>query len=113
MGSYLPSTAGEREQMLADLGFDSTDDLYAIVPEAARAGELDLPSGLTELELREKLGAMAAENTVFRSVFRGAGAYRRFVPALVKTVISKEELVTAYTPYQAEISQGVLQSIFA
>ena len=112
MGSYLPSTSGEREQMLADLGFDSTDDLYAIVPEAARAGELDLPSGLTELELREKLGAMAAENTVFRSVFRGAGAYRRFVPALVKTVISKEEFVTAYTPYQAEISQGVLQSIF-
>lgn len=112
MGSYLPSTSGEREQMLADLGFDSSDDLYAIVPEAARAGELDLPSGLTELELREKLGAMAAENTVFRSVFRGAGAYRRFVPALVKTVISKEEFVTAYTPYQAEISQGVLQSIF-
>lgn len=112
MGSYLPSTPSEREQMLAYLGFDSIDDLYAIVPKEARAGELDLPHGLTELELCEKLGAMAAGNTVFRSVFRGAGAYRRFVPALVETVISKEEFVTAYTPYQAEISQGILQSIF-
>lgn len=112
MGNYLPSTPSERAQMLADLGFESIDELYAIVPEAARAGELNLPHGLTELELRENLGAMAAENTVFRSVFRGAGAYRRFIPSLVKTVISKEEFVTAYTPYQAEISQGILQSIF-
>ena len=112
MGSYLPSTPEEREQMLADLGFDSIDDAYAIVPPEARAEELALPHGLSELELRERIGAMAAKNTVFRSVFRGAGAYRRFVPALVKTVISKEEFVTAYTPYQAEISQGVLQSIF-
>lgn len=112
MGTYLPSTPTEREQMLADLGYDSIDDLYAAVPPEARAGELALPQGLTELELRERIGALAAKNTVFRSVFRGAGAYRRFVPSLVKTVIAKEEFVTAYTPYQAEISQGVLQSIF-
>ena len=112
MGNYLPSTSTEREQMLADLGYESIDDLYAVVPAEARVHDLALPEGLSELELRDRLGAMAAKNTVFRSVFRGAGAYRRFVPALVKTVIAKEEFVTAYTPYQAEISQGVLQSIF-
>ena len=58
------------------------------------------------------MAALAGKNRVFRSVFRGAGAYRHFIPAIVKTVTSKEEFVTAYTPYQAEISQGVLQSIF-
>ena len=112
MGSYLPSTACEREQMLADLGYDSIDDLYSAVPPEARVGDLALPDGLSELELRERIGGLAAQNTVFRSVFRGAGAYRRFIPSLVKTVIAKEEFITAYTPYQAEISQGVLQSIF-
>ncbi|WP_139651049.1 aminomethyl-transferring glycine dehydrogenase subunit GcvPA [Raoultibacter phocaeensis] len=112
MGTYLPSTPTEREEMLGDLGYASIDDLYAGVPQEARVVELALPDGLTEFEVRERIAALASRNTVFRSIFRGAGAYRRFIPALVKTVTTKEEFVTAYTPYQAEISQGVLQSIF-
>lgn len=112
MGSYLPSTPTERAQMLADVGAESFDDLYAAIPRDALVSELDLPTGLSELELRERMSGLAVENTVFTSIFRGAGAYHRYIPALVKTIMSKEEFVTAYTPYQAEISQGALQSIF-
>ena len=112
MGSYVPSTLDERQVMLEELGLSSTDDLYAVVPEEARAGELDLPEGRSELEVSAEMQDLAAKNTVFKSVFRGAGAYKHYIPAIVKTVTSKEEFVTAYTPYQAEISQGVLQSIF-
>ena len=112
MASYVPSAPAEREEMLAALGLRSTDELYAGVPAAARCGALDLPAGRSELEVQEELRALAGENTVFRSCFRGAGAYRHYIPSIVRTVTSKEEFVTAYTPYQAEISQGVLQSIF-
>lgn len=112
MGSYVPSTLAERQQMLDYLGLESTDDLYAVVPPEARVSELNLPAGKSELEVAAEVGAMAAKNTVFNSVFRGAGAYRHYIPSIVKTVTSKEEFLTAYTPYQAEISQGILQSIF-
>lgn len=112
MGSYLPSTPEERAAMLAEIGCDSIDELYRNVPQDVRCGELDIPSGLSEMEVLSELERMAGKNTVFRSVFRGAGAYQRYIPALVKTVTSNEAFLTAYTPYQAEISQGVLQSIF-
>lgn len=112
MGSYIPSTLAERQQMLDFLGLASTEDLYSAVPEQARAGELNLPEGKSELEVAAEVGTMAKANTVFESIFRGAGAYDHYIPAIVKTVTSKEEFLTAYTPYQAEISQGVLQSIF-
>ena len=112
MGSYIPETARGRAEMLAAIGLAGADELYTVVPEAARAGELDLPDGMSELELVSRMEALAAENTRFSTVLRGAGAYRHFIPSIVKTVTSKEEFLTAYTPYQAEISQGVLQSIF-
>ena len=112
MARYTPSTAAEREAMLGELGLSSLDDLYSVVPEEARAGDLDLPEGRSEMEVSEELSDLAAKNTVFSSVFRGAGAYKHYIPSIVKTVTSKEEFLTAYTPYQAEISQGVLQSIF-
>ena len=112
MGSYLPSTPEERAAMLAEIGCDSIDELYRNVPQDVRCGELDIPSGMSEMEVLAELERMADKNTVFRSIFRGAGAYQRYIPALVKTVTSNEAFLTAYTPYQAEISQGVLQSIF-
>ena len=98
--------------MLQAIGLTSTDQLFDVVPEAVRVKNLDLPEGLSEWEVSERMAALAGKNRVFRSVFRGAGAYRHYIPAIVKTVTSKEEFLTAYTPYQAEISQGVLQSIF-
>ena len=112
MGSYIPSTGEERQAMLQAIGLTSTDQLFDLVPEAVRVKNLDLPEGLSEWEVSERMAALAGKNRVFRSVFRGAGAYRHYIPAIVKTVTSKEEFLTAYTPYQAEISQGVLQSIF-
>ena len=112
MGSYIPSTGEERQAMLQAIGLTSTDQLFDVVPESVRVKSLDLPEGLSELEVGQKMAELAAKNRVFPSVFRGAGAYRHYIPSIVKTVTSKEEFLTAYTPYQAEISQGVLQSIF-
>jgi len=112
MGSYIPATGEERQKMLATIGLNSLDELYGVVPQEVRVKSLDLPEGMSELEVAGVMADKAAKNTVFRSVFRGAGAYRHYIPAIVKTVTGKEEFLTAYTPYQAEISQGVLQSIF-
>ena len=112
MGSYIPATGEERKAMLASLGLSSMEELFQVVPDEARVHELNLPEGLSEMEVARKVGSLAEKNVRVRSVFRGAGAYRHFSPSIVKTVTSKEEFVTAYTPYQAEISQGVLQSIF-
>lgn len=112
MGSYIPSTAEEQKLMLESVGLKSFEDLYSVVPQEVLVKELNIPSGLTELEVAKKVSAMAEKNTCFKSIFRGAGAYRHYIPSIVKTITSKEEFVTAYTPYQAEISQGVLQSIF-
>jgi len=112
MGSYIPSTLEEREEMLATVGVKSLDDLYAQVPAAMRLKELDLPSGKSELEVAAIMEAISLKNKVFPYIFRGAGAYNHYIPAIVKSVSTKEEFLTAYTPYQAEISQGLLQSIF-
>lgn len=113
MGSYIPSTVSQQEEMLKEAGFSSLADLYRDVPEDLKLqGELNLPEGLSELETAKTMRRIASQNKVYESVFRGAGAYQHYIPAIVKSVVNKEEFVTAYTPYQAEISQGVLQSIF-
>jgi glycine dehydrogenase subunit 1 len=88
------------------------DEFFAAVPEDARVKEPRLPAGMPELETARKISALADENRVFPVIFRGAGAYRHYIPAAVKRICSNESFITAYTPYQAEISQGLLQSIF-
>lgn len=113
MGSYIPNTKEEQLEMLHEIGMNSFDDLYTDVPEKMRLKrELNLPSGLSEMEVAEKMEQMAGKNVRYRHIFRGAGSYDHYIPAIVKQITSKEEFVTAYTPYQAEISQGLLQSIF-
>lgn len=112
MGGYVPATERDRAEMLSVIGASSVDDLFSAVPASIRVASLNLPEGMSELETDAKLRALAGKNRVFPSVFRGAGAYKHYIPAIVKSVTSKEEFLTAYTPYQAEISQGVLQSIF-
>ena len=112
MGRYIPETLSEQEAMLREIGYSSIDDLYHMVPEQVKLKELNIPEGKSEMEVLEEMKAIADKNVVFRSIFRGAGVYKHHIPAIVKTITSKEEFLTAYTPYQAEISQGVLQSIF-
>ena len=113
MGSYVPSNQAERQAMLQSLGVSSVKELYdAIPPEVLLNRELNIPEGKAEMAVRDQMEALAAKNVVFHSVFRGAGAYRHYIPSIAKYIPAKEEFLTSYTPYQAEISQGVLQAIF-
>ena len=113
MGSYVPSTGKERQEMLQAIGLQSFKDLYQDVPQSMYLDSaLAIPSGMSELEVSRAVSQMAAKNRLFSTVLRGAGAYDHYIPSIVKTIPAKEEFLTAYTPYQAEMSQGVLQSIF-
>ena len=114
MGSYVPNTPAERQEMLEALGLSSFRDLFAVVPEEMylEDGALNIPQGMSELEVIRKVSEMAGKNRIFSTVLRGAGAYDHYIPSIVKYIPAKEEFLTAYTPYQAEMSQGILQSIF-
>ncbi len=113
MASYIPSTRDERLEMLKTVGVSSYRELYRDVPPEMYLDQgLNIPEGLSELEVGRKVSAMAARNRVFPTVLRGAGAYDHYIPSIVKYIPAKEEFLTAYTPYQAEMSQGILQSIF-
>ena len=112
---YLPLTDTDRAAMLSAIGVPSIDALYADVPAAARLKDgLDLPGHQGELEVGRAVTALAAKNVPAGSVpsFLGAGAYRHHVPAAVDYIIQRGEFLTAYTPYQPEISQGTLQALF-
>ena len=113
MKSYVPSTPAERQEMLEAIGLSSFDALYADVPESLRLGrELNLPGGMSELSVRRLFAALARQNNTELLTFRGAGAYHHYIPAAVPQLASRSEFYTAYTPYQAEMSQGMLQAIF-
>ena len=113
--SYLALTEADREAMLDAIGVDSLDELFADLPPGVRFDRpLDLPRALTEQELTAYFEQLAAQNEHNGShvSFLGAGLYDHYVPAVVDAVLQRGELLTAYTPYQPELSQGVLQSIF-
>ncbi len=113
MGSYIPSTPAQRQEMLQAIGLSSFRELYGDVPaEMYLDRPLEIPSGMSELEAGRAVRAMAAKNRVYDVILRGAGAYDHYIPSIVKYIPAKEEFLTAYTPYQAEMSQGLLQSIF-
>ena len=114
MASFIPSTKEERLEMLKAIGLNDYRDLYKDVPAEMllEDGELNIPCGMSELEVNRRVSAMAGKNRVFSTVLRGAGAYDHYIPSIVKYIPAKEEFLTAYTPYQAEMSQGILQSIF-
>jgi len=110
---YLPLSDTDREGMLGVVGAATQDDLFASIPADVRRRP-ELPDGMSEAELVDYFGEISRQNQDLTrlSSFLGAGAYRRFIPAAVSQVISRPEFFTAYTPYQAEASQGWLQSIF-
>jgi len=113
--NYTQLTQQDTTQMLEVLGAGSIDDLFAKIPESTRlATDLHIPPGISELELLRDAGALAAKNEDTSRVvcFLGAGAYDHFVPTLVDALAAQTEFLTAYTPYQAEASQGVLQLFY-
>ena len=112
---YLSLTDEDREEMLRTIGVDSVDELFRDIPAGMRFGrELDLEPPLSEQELFAHVADLAARNADAGSElsFLGAGIYDHYVPAVVDAVLQRGELLTAYTPYQPEMSQGVLQAIF-
>ena len=110
---YLPKSDSERREMLDACGVGSAEDFFAHLPESVRLKRpLELEAGLSEYEIVEYFRARAAENANGYASFLGAGVYNHYRPVLVDTVVSRGEFLTSYTPYQAEISQGTLTTIF-
>jgi glycine dehydrogenase subunit 1 len=110
--TYSPHTDADRAHMLGAVGVASVDELFADVPAAVRASDWQLPAALTEQEVRTELSRLAGRNRIPEVSFLGAGVYRHHIPSVVGEVIGRPEFATAYTPYQPEVSQGTLQSIY-
>jgi glycine dehydrogenase subunit 1 len=111
--SYISLTNDDREQMLAAIGVASIDELFRDIPADVRfRRDLNVPPALAEADLTRHLEQLAAKNVLDDVSFLGAGMYDHYVPAVVDAVLQRGEFLTAYTPYQPELSQGVLQAIF-
>src|SRR4030067_2674019 len=111
---YIPHSEDDRRQMLRAIGIDRLDDLYDAVPESVRFPDLDLPPGVSEMEIMDELQALSEANLDMghTACFLGAGASHHFIPSAVDAILRRSEFYTAYTPYQPEVSQGTLQAIF-
>ncbi|WP_294538023.1 aminomethyl-transferring glycine dehydrogenase subunit GcvPA [uncultured Rhodoblastus sp.] len=112
---YLPLSSDDRADMLARIGVETIDDLYADAPQdVLLKTPLDLPRRRSEIEVERRLSALSAKNVAAgaKPFFVGAGAYKHHVPASVDHLIQRSEFLTSYTPYQPEISQGTLQVLF-
>ena len=111
--NFILNTAQQIEEILKVVGVSSINDLFKDIPKGILLKEdLKIDRGLSELELKDKLREIANKNKVDFISFLGAGSYNHFVPSIVNHIISRSEFYTAYTPYQPEISQGILQSIY-
>src|SRR5438093_5626260 len=112
---YIPNTDDDRRAMLERIGVVALDELFADIPGKFQIDGLKLASALPELELPRQMSELAARNVVAGNgvaSFLGGGAYRHFIPSTVGHIVSRSEYYTAYTPYQPEISQGTLQTMF-
>jgi len=112
---YIPNTDDDRRAMLGAIGVASIDELFADIPTEFRIDGLGLPPALAELDLTREMTAEASRNIVAGNgvaTFLGAGAYRHYIPSTVSHIVGRSEFYTAYTPYQPEISQGTLQTMF-
>ncbi|MBU0757016.1 MAG: aminotransferase class V-fold PLP-dependent enzyme, partial [Nanoarchaeota archaeon] len=111
--NYIPNTEKEQEHMLEEVGVRDKAELYKdISPDKLLKQLLDLPTPMSELELKKFMTKLSNKNCSDISVFRGAGSYNHFSPSVVNHIISRSEFYTGYTPYQPEMSQGILQAIY-
>lgn len=112
MYKYFPHTDEDLKAMLERVGVDSLDALYADIPESIRfRGDYELPSEMSEMEVRELFETLGAENQQL-TCFAGMGVYDHYTPSVIPQLLQRSEFLTSYTPYQAEISQGTLHYIF-
>ncbi|TFG83517.1 MAG: aminomethyl-transferring glycine dehydrogenase subunit GcvPA [Spirochaetales bacterium] len=111
---FIANSDADREAMLAAIGVKSVEELFEDIPSAKRFPELGLPQGLSELEVLREIESLAAKNVSANTCawFLGAGAYNHFIPSVVPALAMRGEFLSAYTPYQPEVSQGTLQAIF-
>lgn len=111
--AYIPNIS-QKEQMLKEIGYNSMDELFADIPEEIRINGLNLSEALSEFELRKEFNRIISTNRPVTELisFLGAGAYQHTIPALVPALLNRSEFYSCYTPYQAELSQGILQALF-
>ncbi|QNO16137.1 aminomethyl-transferring glycine dehydrogenase subunit GcvPA [Alkalicella caledoniensis] len=112
---YIPKTDAERQEMLESIGKKNTEDLFKDIPEKVKLKrDMDIPGPLSELELTSEMQKLANKNKSNDKIisFLGGGSYDHFIPSVVNHILLRSEFYTAYTPYQPEISQGTLQTIF-
>ncbi|MDC7232152.1 MAG: aminomethyl-transferring glycine dehydrogenase subunit GcvPA [Spirochaetales bacterium] len=112
--SYNPHTEGDRLKMLEQLGLKAVEELFQDIPESCRYPEVDIPDGLSEMEVKNRMKQLSDRNQSADDAlwFLGGGIYRHYIPSVVDAVLSRGEFFTAYTPYQPEVSQGTLQALF-
>ncbi len=108
---FIPHTPQQQQEMLKDIGL-TMEGLFGDIPSALKAKSFNLPHGLSEMEVRNRLADLAGKNSVDLTLFLGGGFYDHFIPSAVYSIISRSEFYTAYTPYQPELSQGTLQAIY-
>lgn len=112
MSGYVSHTKAEIEEMLSLLGVSDAGELFRGIDDSIKIGPLNLEGGKSQQEVFSRLLSLAEKNKAYKTMLRGAGSYDHFIPSVVKSLASRSEFLTAYTPYQAEISQGILQAIF-
>ena len=112
MKNFLVHTDEVKNEMLESIGAASIDDLFKQIPENARMGKLELENPLSEMEVQKRIKTLAKKNKTDYISFLGAGTYNKFIPACISQVANRFEFLTAYTPYQPEISQGTLQVMY-
>src|SRR5580693_8484385 len=110
---YLPKSPADREEMLAEIGVSSIDELFSTIPAEYRlTRDLAIPRQHSESEIVDKFRAFAENNATGYASFLGAGVYRHYKPVIIDSLVQRGEFLTSYTPYQPEIAQGTLQAMF-
>ena len=112
MKNFLVHNNEVKAEMLEEIGLNSVEDLFSDIPQQARMKTLDLPKALSEMEVQREIKSLANKNRTNYINFMGGGVYNKFIPAAVGQIAQRFEFLTAYTPYQAEISQGTLQIMY-